>query len=56
MFGNFLEETCTGTGVTLALAGATTDNIAFQEMLDSRWANQVGGRAIRLARIMRSGT
>ncbi len=31
MFGNFLEETCTGTGATLALAGATTGNIRFQE-------------------------
>lgn len=31
MFGNFLEETATGTGATLALAGATTGNIQFQE-------------------------
>jgi len=31
MFGNFLEETATGTGATLALAGATTGNIHFQE-------------------------
>lgn len=31
MFGNFLEETATGTGATLALAGATTGNIQFQK-------------------------
>jgi len=31
MFANFTEETCTGTGNTQALAGATTGNIAFQE-------------------------
>lgn len=31
MFGNFLEETCTGTGATLALAGVTTGNIVFSE-------------------------
>jgi hypothetical protein len=29
MYANFTEETCTGTGVTLTLAGATTDNLAF---------------------------
>ena len=28
---------------------------AAKEMLDSKWARQVGDRAIRLARIMRSG-
>lgn len=31
MFANFTEETCTGTGSTLALAGATTGNIVFSE-------------------------
>ena len=31
MFANFTEETCTGTGATLALAGATTNNIAFSK-------------------------
>ena len=31
MFANFTEETCTGTGDTMALAGATTGNIAFSE-------------------------
>ncbi len=31
MFANFTEETCTGTGVTLALAGITTGNIAFSK-------------------------
>ena len=29
MFANFTEETCTGTGATLALAGALTDRIPF---------------------------
>ena len=29
IFANFTEETCTGTGATLALAGATTGNIPF---------------------------
>jgi hypothetical protein len=29
MYANFTEETCTGTGDTLTLAGATTDNLAF---------------------------
>lgn len=54
MLGNFLEETCTGTGGTLALAGATTDNIAFQEkfadgdlvsyvLIDSGGTIKVGG-------------
>jgi lysozyme len=28
---------------------------AAREMLDSKWATQVGGRAIRLARMMRTG-
>jgi len=31
MFANFTEETCTGTGATLALAGVTTGNIPFSE-------------------------
>ena len=31
MLANFTEETCTGTGATLALAGATTGNIVFSE-------------------------
>lgn len=31
MFANFTEETCTGTGATLALAGATSGNLAFSE-------------------------
>ena len=31
MFANFTEETCTGTGATLALAGVTTGNIAFSK-------------------------
>lgn len=31
MFANFTEETCTGTGATLALAGITTGNIPFSE-------------------------
>lgn len=31
MFANFTEETCTGTGATLTLTGATTDNIAFSK-------------------------
>jgi len=31
MFANFTEETCTGTGDTLALAGITTGNIPFSE-------------------------
>jgi len=31
MFTNFTEETCTGTGATLALAGATTGMIPFSE-------------------------
>ena len=31
MFANFTEETCTGTGATLALAGATTGRIAFNK-------------------------
>ncbi len=31
MFANFTEETCTGTGATLALAGATTGKIPFSE-------------------------
>jgi len=31
MFTNFTEETCTGTGDTLALAGATTGMIPFSE-------------------------
>ena len=31
MFANFTEEACTGTGDTLALAGATSGMIAFQE-------------------------
>lgn len=31
MYANFTEETCTGTGATLALAGATTGNIVFSE-------------------------
>ncbi len=29
MYANFTEETCTGTGATLALAGATTGNLRF---------------------------
>lgn len=31
MFANFTEETCTGTGATLVLAGATTGNIPFNK-------------------------
>jgi len=31
MFANFTEETCTGTGDTLTLLGATTGNIAFSQ-------------------------
>jgi len=31
VFSNFTEETCTGTGATLALAGVTTGNIAFSK-------------------------
>jgi len=31
MFANFTEETATGTGATLALAGITTGNIAFSK-------------------------
>ena len=31
MFANFTEETCTGTGDTLELAGVTTGNIAFSK-------------------------
>jgi len=31
LFSNFTEETCTGTGATLALAGATTSMIPFSE-------------------------
>jgi len=31
MYANFTEETCTGTGNTLALAGITTGNIPFSE-------------------------
>lgn len=31
MFANFTEETCTGTGATLALAGATTGRIEFSK-------------------------
>ena len=31
MFSNFTEETCTGTGATMALSGATTGNIPFSE-------------------------
>ena len=31
MFANFTEETCIGTGDTLALAGITTGNIPFSE-------------------------
>jgi len=30
-YSNFTEETCTGTGDTMALAGVTTDNIVFSE-------------------------
>jgi hypothetical protein len=29
MYANFTEETCTGTGATLALAGITTGNLSF---------------------------
>lgn len=29
MYGNFIEETCTGTAATLTLTGATTGNLAF---------------------------
>lgn len=31
MFDNFIEETCTGTGITLALAGAAPDRIPFNK-------------------------
>jgi len=31
MFANFTEETCTGTGATLVLTGATSNSIAFSE-------------------------
>ena len=31
MYANFTEETATGTGATLALAGVTTGNIAFSK-------------------------
>lgn len=31
MFANFTEETCTGTGATLVLTGATSGSIAFSE-------------------------
>lgn len=34
MFSNFTEETATGTGNTLALAGATADHIAFGESFE----------------------
>lgn len=39
----------------LAALRATDYNTAASEMLDSRWANQVGDRATRLADQMRNG-
>lgn len=54
MFGNFLEETCTGTGTTITLAGATQYGIAFSNLysntdsvpyviVDANGINRVGG-------------
>lgn len=53
-YSNFTEETCTGTGATMALAGATTGNIVFSESFadgdevnyiieDSNGVNKVSG-------------
>ena len=39
-----------------AAAAAGNYHVAAAEMLDSKWAGQVKGRADRLAEMMRSGT
>jgi lysozyme len=44
-----------GFGKTLAHMRAGEYDAAASEMLDSRWAKQVGARAVRLAALMRKG-
>ena len=44
-----------GFGKTLAYMRAGEYDAAAREMLDSKWAKQVGARAVRLAMLMRKG-
>jgi lysozyme len=60
---NVLANMCFNLGITrllgftktLALMRAGRYDAAAQEMLDSKWAKQVGARAVRLAALMRKG-
>jgi len=55
MFSNFTTETCTGTGATLTLTGATTGQIAFSESFADgdlvSYALEDSGGSIKIAGI-----